>query len=60
MSICNGVKEAARVLGLLRLQQLFRCMTCILQGFSCNVSKPSDVTALAGYAKDQLGGIDIW
>ena len=30
------------------------------QGTACNVSRPADVAALANYAKDQLGGIDIW
>lgn len=37
-----------------------KCSSLILQGLACNVSKPSDVAALAEYAKDQLGGVDIW
>jgi hypothetical protein len=30
------------------------------QGKACNVSKASDVRALADYAQQQLGTIDLW
>ena len=31
-----------------------------VQGKACNVAKSGDVTALANYAQDTLGTIDLW
>jgi chlorophyll(ide) b reductase len=32
----------------------------VFQGKSCNVAKGADVAALADYAADQLGRVDLW
>ena len=31
-----------------------------VQGKACNVAKSGDVTALANYAQDTLGTVDLW
>lgn len=31
-----------------------------VQGKACNVAKSGDVAALANYARDALGSIDLW
>ena len=31
-----------------------------MAGTTCNVSKPADVAALADFAADRLGGVDLW
>lgn len=31
-----------------------------VHGTTCNVARPEDVAALADFAKEQLGTIDLW
>ena len=31
-----------------------------LQGTTCNMARPGDVAALANFARDKLGGVDLW
>lgn len=35
-------------------------LLCLLQGKACNVSQAQQVRALADYAQQQLGSIDLW
>ena len=31
-----------------------------VHGIGCNVARPAEVAALADYAKEQLGTVDMW
>lgn len=33
--------------------------SCV-QGTTCNMARPGDVAALANFARDKLGGVDLW
>ena len=30
------------------------------QGIACNMARPGDVAALANFARDKLGTVDLW